>query len=279
MTPNEYQQLALRTRCPQPTALAQLVTAPDMVPLLHSVIGLTGEAGELASAIQKWMYYGKPLDETNVVEEFGDALWYIAEGLEAIGWNMEDVMKLNIQKLQKRYPEKFTEELAAEENRNLQAEREVLEQSIPVYKATPIDISTCGLSGTPEQAGQLRKVMGEITVEQEGKTPLTFPVSWQVPKMEQAWKTLEQKEQREQTGSGFAELPEEKETVVLSQPVEQPEYFMNCWEVARRTAINYCSGQNLNRALKYINQQEVYYKECQQRFTEELARECRQKGR
>lgn len=212
MTPNEYQQLALRTRCPQPTALAQLVTAPDMVPLLHSVIGLTGEAGELASAIQKWMYYGKPLDETNVVEEFGDALWYIAEGLEAIGWNMEDVMKLNIQKLQKRYPEKFTEELAAEENRNLKAEREVLEQ-------------------------------------------------------------------REQTGSGFAELPEEKETVVLGQPVEQPEYLMNGWEVARRTAINYCSGQNLDRALKYINQQEVYYKECQQRFTEELARERRQKGR
>ncbi len=239
MTPNEYQRLAMRTQCPQVEALANLVKSPDLTPLVHSVIGLTGEAGELASAIQKWMYYGKPLDETNVIEEFGDALWYIAEGLSALGWNLEDVMKLNIQKLQKRYPEKFTEELAAEENRNRAAERQVLEQTItpPVYKADPIDISTCGLGGTPEQAGQLRLVPG---VPEQVVIPLTFPVNWQVPTTYQ----------REQTGAGFAELPEEKET----------ESVIDAWEIARRTAVNYCSGQDLERALKYIEQQERLFK-------------------
>jgi hypothetical protein len=41
------------------------------------------------------------------------------------GWNMEDILDTNIAKLEARYPEKFTEEAAL--NRNLEAEREILE--------------------------------------------------------------------------------------------------------------------------------------------------------
>jgi NTP pyrophosphatase (non-canonical NTP hydrolase) len=88
---------------------------------------MTGEVGELATAIEKWMWYGQVLDQTNIKEELGDLLWYIAELCNALNLNLADVMDCNIAKLQKRYPEKFTEQLAAEENRDRAAEREAIE--------------------------------------------------------------------------------------------------------------------------------------------------------
>jgi len=45
-------------------------------------------------------------------EEIGDILWYLAAIIRAEGWEFEDIMEENINKLRKRYPEKFTTELA-----------------------------------------------------------------------------------------------------------------------------------------------------------------------
>jgi NTP pyrophosphatase (non-canonical NTP hydrolase) len=135
MDTKQYVQLAMRTRCPQGEViherLRQAGTTADKVlhtQLLHSCIGLAGEGGELMTAVQRWLYYGKGLDLTNIKEELGDALWYIAEACEAMGCSMAELMEANINKLSRRYPEKFTEHLAAEENRNRASEREAIEQ-------------------------------------------------------------------------------------------------------------------------------------------------------
>jgi len=136
-----YQTLAARTRCPQEQVLQRLdseafeteltrdekgyVTYPVQhsgAILLHGVIGLTGEVGELASAVEKYAWYQRNLDRVNVIEELGDALWYIAEICDALNIRMGDVMDLNIQKLKKRYPEKYSNAHSAEENRNREAE-------------------------------------------------------------------------------------------------------------------------------------------------------------
>lgn len=137
MTPNEYQEQAMRTMCDQHKAGANMVPCEDgpahitwRIQLNHSLLGILGEGGELATIMQRLVYYGKqiPTEEllAQMKEEFGDLLWYIAEGVTALGLTMQDVMESNIRKLKARYPEKYTDQLADEDNRNRIAERDAL---------------------------------------------------------------------------------------------------------------------------------------------------------
>jgi NTP pyrophosphatase (non-canonical NTP hydrolase)/DNA-directed RNA polymerase subunit RPC12/RpoP len=102
----------------------------DEVQTIHGCLGIAGEGGELAAAIERFAFYGKPLDRVNIKEECGDVLWYIAEICNAEGWTIEELMVSNIAKLRKRFPDKFTEHDAAEENRDRAAERSVIEQHV-----------------------------------------------------------------------------------------------------------------------------------------------------
>jgi NTP pyrophosphatase (non-canonical NTP hydrolase) len=65
-------------------------------------------------AIKKHILYDKPLDITNVKEELGDLLWYMSLMLDEVGSSFEEVMKMNHDKLEKRFPGGFTEKLAQE---------------------------------------------------------------------------------------------------------------------------------------------------------------------
>lgn len=70
MTGNEYQKLAARTINKNLDNTAQKLRA------LH---GMVGGIGEIHSK-----------------KELGDLLWFIAEYCTAMGWKLEDIMKLNI---------------------------------------------------------------------------------------------------------------------------------------------------------------------------------------
>lgn len=80
--------------------------------ILHAAMGISGEAGELMDAVKKHILYNKPLDVENVKEELGDLLWYISLALDRIGSSFDEVMKINHDKLEKRFPGGFTEKLA-----------------------------------------------------------------------------------------------------------------------------------------------------------------------
>jgi NTP pyrophosphatase (non-canonical NTP hydrolase) len=83
--------------------------APHQTHLVHMMLGLAGEVGELVDAIKKSVIYGKTLNEENVKEELGDIEWYL-EGLrKAFDITREDVLKYNINKLNKRYPVQYTD--------------------------------------------------------------------------------------------------------------------------------------------------------------------------
>ncbi len=101
MTPNEYQKLAMRT-CSIPYNDAGAM-------LNHAVFGLTSEAGEVSGILQK-VYQGHDIDPMHLKKELGDCLWMIAEACEALGFEMDDVMRTNIEKLKYRYPEGFSAE-------------------------------------------------------------------------------------------------------------------------------------------------------------------------
>lgn len=80
------------------------------VDLLHAALGMAGEAGEVIEHVKKSMFYGKPLDEAKLKEEAGDLLWYIAGPLcRALGCTLEELAAANVAKLEKRYPEKYSD--------------------------------------------------------------------------------------------------------------------------------------------------------------------------
>lgn len=118
MEVKDYQEKAKRT--------AALLGSPIMDDL-HMILGMQTEVAEMADVYKKHIAYGKPLDLVNIKEEIGDALWYIANLCNYNAWDMREIMQTNIDKLQARYPEKFTQENAL--NRNLNAERTILEQN------------------------------------------------------------------------------------------------------------------------------------------------------
>lgn len=77
--------------------------------LMHAVMGLAGEVGEVTDAVKKHVLYNKALDVKNVKEEAGDILWYMALLLDQIGSSFEEVMQMNHDKLEARYPGGFSE--------------------------------------------------------------------------------------------------------------------------------------------------------------------------
>lgn len=96
------------------------------VDLIHAVLGIATEAGEMLEALYNAFMTGEPIDETNLKEEGGDNLWYLAILFKALKTNFDDEQRRNIAKLRQRYPEKFS--AAAALNRNLAAERVELER-------------------------------------------------------------------------------------------------------------------------------------------------------
>lgn len=128
MTPSEYLKKSGRTDL---TAIQLIKFANrldhqfDVINLLHATMGISTEAGELLDALKKHLAYGKEIDKVNLAEEVGDVLWYVAIILRELNMSFEEVMDMNINKLQRRFPDKFTEEAAL--NRDLNKEREQLE--------------------------------------------------------------------------------------------------------------------------------------------------------
>lgn len=100
---NEYQMLAMRTA---------KNFDDNRMNLIHSALGLSSDAGEYVDAIKKHVIYGKELDHANAVEELGDCLWFIALACEALGVSLRRVAAENIEKLAKRYPDKYTDAAA-----------------------------------------------------------------------------------------------------------------------------------------------------------------------
>ena len=101
MTINDYQKLAMTTLNPE-------LSEKDV--LINGVMGLCGESGEAIDLVKKWLAQGHELDKEKLAKELGDICWYLAETATAIGYDLEDIMSANIEKLKKRYPQGFEAE-------------------------------------------------------------------------------------------------------------------------------------------------------------------------
>lgn len=102
-----------------------LTLTDDKINLIHAALGVISEAGEVLEEVIKSSLEKRDMDFTNLKEEGGDFLWYVALYLRAAGTDFETAAASNIKKLAVRYPEKFSSEAAL--NRDLDKEREALE--------------------------------------------------------------------------------------------------------------------------------------------------------
>jgi len=86
--------------------------------LLTAALGICAEGGEFTEVVKKCVFQGKPMDEHTVYHlkrELGDIMWYIAQGCIALNTSIEDIVYMNIEKLEARYPDGF--EVFRSENR------------------------------------------------------------------------------------------------------------------------------------------------------------------
>lgn len=78
--------------------------------ILNGCMGLAGETGELIDAYKKAVFHGHDIDKDYVAKELGDIMWYIAAIATAEDIKLDEVARMNIYKLIKRYPNGFSEE-------------------------------------------------------------------------------------------------------------------------------------------------------------------------
>lgn len=102
LTANDYQRAALRTASEE-----NQDKFDGNGPLLDAALGLGGEAGECLDIVKKHLFQGHELDLQGLLEELGDVAWYLAIFCDALGFTLETVMQMNIDKLRKRYPDGF----------------------------------------------------------------------------------------------------------------------------------------------------------------------------
>ena len=127
MEANKYQELAMRTN--DGKASDRLIGkiqeydmkfsneqsdkgSVDIGGIFNACLGLSGEVGEFNDMIKKWVFHEKDLDMEHAKKEAGDILWYVAMLCESFGWNMAEIMQMNVDKLISRYPDGFDVERA-----------------------------------------------------------------------------------------------------------------------------------------------------------------------
>lgn len=92
---NQYQREALKT-----------AIYPKADALLYTVLGLNGEAGELAEKAKKMIRddAGILYEERRLamIKELGDVLWYVATTAKELNVTLEEVAQANIDKLKSR---------------------------------------------------------------------------------------------------------------------------------------------------------------------------------
>ena len=101
LTANDYQKKAMATLNPE-------LSKQDV--LVNGVMGLCGEAGECIDLVKKHLHQGHPLDAEKLCKELGDVARYLAETAWALDIPLEDILRGNLEKLKKRYPQGFDSE-------------------------------------------------------------------------------------------------------------------------------------------------------------------------
>ena len=79
----------------------------DIPRLLTAALGLTAESGEFTEVVKKIILQGKPYTQENqfhMKRELGDICWYLAQACMALDTTFDEIIEMNVEKLESRYP-------------------------------------------------------------------------------------------------------------------------------------------------------------------------------
>ena len=123
MTGQEYQKAAMRTN--DGRATDRLVDKLEMIDffkhvksgrpsenydfggIIDAALGLSGEIGEFNDMLKKWIFHEKNFDAEHAKKEIGDIMWYVALMCYSFGWELDEILQMNVDKLTARYPDGF----------------------------------------------------------------------------------------------------------------------------------------------------------------------------
>ncbi len=92
---NDYQQAAAST-----------AIYPEAMAVVYPTLGLAGETGEVAEKVKKtFRDHGGNFDDERraaVAAELGDVLWYLAMTARDLGYTLDEVAQMNVDKLASR---------------------------------------------------------------------------------------------------------------------------------------------------------------------------------
>jgi len=80
----------------------------NMARLLTGSIGLSGEIGEFNEHVKKLCFHDKEFDkdlEAKMKSELADIFWYWNQVCLAMSWDPNEVIEVNVKKLQARHPD------------------------------------------------------------------------------------------------------------------------------------------------------------------------------
>jgi NTP pyrophosphatase (non-canonical NTP hydrolase) len=94
---DDYQKQALTT---------SKLTGDELKDIMHWVLGITGESGEIAEKVKKIIRDKNgefnAQDKTEIAKEIGDVLWYLATLAHQLGVSFDYIAKQNLDKLRSR---------------------------------------------------------------------------------------------------------------------------------------------------------------------------------
>ncbi len=103
--------------------------------MLHAIMGIADESGELTNIMLQATYYNKPVDIPHYKDELGDLLWYFCLAIEDIARTenktpeevANEILSINQAKLKVRYPDKYSNENAL--HRDLKTEQDAVDSA------------------------------------------------------------------------------------------------------------------------------------------------------
>jgi NTP pyrophosphatase (non-canonical NTP hydrolase) len=70
--------------------------------IMYAVLNIAGEAGEVSSKYAKSIRDGVAVDRVEVAKELGDVLWCVTLAAQELGFTLEEVAQMNLDKLASR---------------------------------------------------------------------------------------------------------------------------------------------------------------------------------
>lgn len=92
----------------QEAVLSGHILSDGTPPVAYAALGLASEAGEVAALLQKGCYAGaEAISVGRMLEEMGDVLNFLSYLSGLFGFGIDELARMNAEKLALRYPERY----------------------------------------------------------------------------------------------------------------------------------------------------------------------------